>query len=75
MLKNINGINRNLEHLQVLDGTSIVISSINRDYMKLYHQRGAYLGNSNPGNDFNFGGTNNYHQLENAYPLKIDEAI
>ena len=73
MLKN--SIKMNLERFQLLDGTRIVISSNNRDYMKLFHQKGAYLGKSNQGNDFNFGDTNNYHQLDNAYPLKFDKAI
>ena len=33
--------------------------------MKIYHQRGAQLTNTNEGIDFVFGENNNYHQISN----------
>ena len=35
--------------------------------MKIYHQQGAELSDSNQGIDLKFGEKNNYHQIGNAY--------
>ena len=39
--------------------------------MKIYHQRGAQLNESNQGIDFFLGESNNYHQIGNGY-LEFD---
>ena len=44
-----------LEGFHLLDVTSIDISNIKRNYMKINRQQGAQLSNSNYGIDFIFG--------------------
>ena len=44
-----------LEEFQLKGDTTYDTSIIKRDYMKIYHQQGDLLSNSNQGNDFNFG--------------------
>ena len=52
---------------QLLDNEPIDNSIIKRDFMKVYHQSGANLNDSNQNVDFKFGENNNYHQIGNAY--------
>ena len=60
----------NSEHFQLLDNEPIDNSNIKRDYLKVYHQPGANLNDSNQNcifGEFIFGENNNYHQIGNAY--------
>ena len=40
---------------------------IKRDFLKVYHQQGAQLNQSDQNVEFIFGENNNYHQIGNAY--------
>ena len=40
---------------------------MNRDFIKVYHQHGAQLNQSNQNIEFFFGENNNYHQIGNGY--------
>ena len=52
-----------LEHFQLLDNEPIDNTIIKRDYLKIYHQRGPNLNDSNQNVAFIFGENNNYHQI------------
>ena len=56
-----------LEDFQLLDNEPIDNSIIKRDFLKVYHQQGAQLNQSDQFIDFVFGENNNYHQISNAY--------
>ena len=60
-----------LEDFHLIDCTSVDTSKNERDFMKLYHQQGAQLNDSNQGIGFLFGDNNNYHQIGNGY-LEFD---
>ena len=49
----------------------LIILFVKRDYLKVYHQQGANLNNSNQIIDFIVGENNNYHEIGNAY-LEFD---
>ena len=56
-----------LEDFQLLDNEPIDNSIIKRDFLKVYHQQGAQLNQSDQNIEFIFGENNNYHQIGNAY--------
>ena len=56
----------NLEAFQFLDNEPIDNSIIKRDFLKVYHQQGAQLNQSDQNNEFMFCGNNKYHQIGNA---------
>ena len=45
----------------------LIIVSKNRDFLKVYHQQGAQLNQSDQNIEFMFGENNNYHPIGNAY--------
>ena len=59
------------ENFQILDDTSKDTSIIERDYVKIYHQDGAQLNDSNQCIDFFFDEFIYYHQKGNGY-LEVD---
>ena len=63
-----------LEDFQLLDNESFDNSIIKRDFLKVYHQQGAQLNNSDQNIEFIFGENNNYHQIGNAY-LEFDMTV
>ena len=56
-----------LEDFQLIDNETIDNSIIKRDFLKIYHQQGANLDNSDQNIAFLFKENNNYHQIGNAY--------
>ena len=56
-----------LEDFQLLDNESFDNSIIKRDFLKVYHQRGAQLNDADQNIEFIFGENNNFHQIGNAY--------
>ena len=44
-----------LEDIQLLENEPIDSSTIKRDYLKIYHQRGANLNNYDQNVELNFG--------------------
>ena len=58
----------------MLDNELIVNSIIKRDSLKVYHQQGAQLNQSNQNINFIFGENIYYHQVGNAY-LEFDITI
>ena len=56
-----------LEDFQLLDNEQFDISIIKRDFIKIYHQQGAQLNQSDQNIEFIFGENNNYHQIGNGY--------
>ena len=60
-----------LESFKLLDDTTIDTSIIKLDFMKIYHQRGAQLVDSNQRTGFVSGENNNYHRISIAY-LELD---
>ena len=56
-----------LEDFQLLDNEPFDNSIIKRDFLKIYHQQGAQLNQSDQNIDFIFGENNNYHQVGNSY--------
>ena len=56
-----------LEDFQLLDNEPFDNSIIKRDFIKIYHQQGAQLNNSDQNIEFIFGDNNNYHQIGNSY--------
>ena len=63
-----------LEDFQLLDNESFDNSIIKRDFLKIYHQQGAQLNDSDQNIKFIFGENNNYHQIGNAY-LEFDITV
>ena len=55
-----------LENFQVIDKEPFDISTIKRDYSKVYHQQGANLNDSDQNVAFIFRENENYHQTGNA---------
>ena len=64
----------NLGDFLLIDSEPIDNSIIKRGFMKVYHQSGANLNDSNQIVDFIFGENNNYHQIGNAY-LEFDITV
>ena len=60
-----------LDDFQLLDIEPFDNSIIKRDYLKLYHQQGANLNDSDQIVEIVFGEKNNYHQIGNAH-LEFD---
>ena len=63
-----------LEDFQLLDNEPFYNSIIKRDFLKIYHQQGAQLNQSDQNIEFIFGENNNYHQVGNSY-LEIDKTV
>ena len=63
-----------LEDFQLLDNEPIDNSIIKRDFLKVYHQQGAQLNQSDQNIEFIFGENSNYHQIGNAY-LEFDITV
>ena len=60
-----------LEDFQLLDNEPFDNSIIKRDFLKICHQQGAQLNQSDQNVEFIFGENNNYHQVGNSY-LEFD---
>ena len=56
-----------LEDFQLMDNEPFDNSIIKRDFLKIYHQQGAQLNQSDQSIEFIFGENNNYHQVGNSY--------
>ena len=56
-----------LEDFQLLDNEPFDNSIIKRYFLKVYHQQGAQLNQSDQHIEFIFGENNNYHQIGNDY--------
>jgi len=63
-----------LEDFQLLDNEPFDNSIIKRDYLKIYHQQGAQLNQSDQNIEFIFGENNNFHQFGNSY-LEFDITV
>ena len=63
-----------LEDFQLLDIEQFENSIIKRDFLKIYHQQGAQLNNSDQKIEFFFGDNINYHQIGNSY-LEFDITV
>ena len=63
-----------LEDFQLLDNEPFDNSIIKRDFLKIYHQQGAQLNQSDQSIEFIFGENNNYHQVGNSY-LEFDITV
>ena len=63
-----------LEDFQLSDIEPFDISIVKRDYLKIYHEQGANLKDPDQNEEFVFAGTNNYHQIGNAY-LEFDKSV
>ena len=63
-----------LEDFQLLDNEVFDNSIVKRDFMKVYHQRGAQLKDPDQNIKFIFGENNNYHQIGIAY-LEYDITV
>ena len=55
------------EDFHLLDNAPFDNSIIKRDFLKVYHQQGAQLNQSDQNIEFIFGENNNYHQIGYAY--------
>ena len=60
-----------LENFQFLDNEPIDNGIIKRDFLKVYHQQGAQLNQSDQNIEINFAENNKYHQIDNGY-LEFD---
>ena len=60
-----------LEDFQSIDNEPFDNSTIKRDFLKVYHQQGAQLNQSDQNIEFTFGENKNYHQIGNGY-LEFD---
>ena len=56
-----------LEGFHLTDNEPIDISIIKRDFLKIYHQQGANLSDSNQNVQFIFDANNIYRQIGNSY--------
>ena len=63
-----------LEDFHLLDNEPIDNSVIKRDFLKVYHQQGAQLNQSDQNIEFIFGEKNNYHKIGDAY-LEFDITV
>ena len=63
-----------LEDIQLLDNEPFDNSIIGRVFLKVYHQQGAQLNQSDQNIEFNFGENNYYHQIGNGY-LEFDITV
>ena len=63
-----------LEDFQKIDDEPIDKSFIKRDFLKICHQEGAQLNESDQNIELIFGGNNNYHQIGNGY-LEFDVIV
>ena len=63
-----------LEDFQLSDNEVFDNSIVKRDFMKVYHQQGAQLNDSDQNINFFFGENKNYHQIGNAY-LEYDITV
>ena len=52
-----------LEDFQLLDNEPLDNSIRKRGYLKVYHQQGAQLNQSDQNVEFTFDENNNYHQI------------
>ena len=63
-----------LEVFQLLDNEPIDNSIFKRNFLKIYHQQGAQLNQSDHIIEFVFGENSNYHQIGNAF-LELDNTL
>ena len=63
-----------LEDFQLRDNEPIDNRIKKRDYLRIYHQQGAQLNQSDQNIEFIFGENNNYHQIGNGY-LEFDITV
>ena len=56
-----------LEDFHLIDKEPFDNSIIKRYFLKVYHQQGAQLNQSDQHIEFIFGEINNYHQIGNGY--------
>ena len=63
-----------IEDFQLLNNEPFDNSIIKRDFLKIYHQQGAQLNQSDQNIEFIFGENNNYHQVGNSY-LEFDITV
>ena len=56
-----------LEDFQLLDNEPIDNNIIKKDFLKVYHEQGAQLNQTDQNIEFIFEENNNYHQIDNAY--------
>ena len=59
---------------QLLDKQPFDSSIIKRDFLKVYHQQGAQLNQSDQNIEFIFGENNIYHQIDSDY-LEFDTIV
>ena len=62
------------EDFQLSDNEPFDNSIIKRDFLKIYHQQGAQLNQSDQNVEFILGENNNYHQVGNSY-LEVDITV
>ena len=62
-----------VEDFRLLDNEPFDNSIIKRDFLKIYHQQGAQLNQSDQNIEFIFG-ENNYHQVGNSF-LEFDITV
>ena len=63
-----------LEDFQLLDNEPFDNSIIKKSFLKVYHQQGAHLNQSDQNVEFIFGENNDYNQVGNSY-LELDITI
>ena len=63
-----------MEDFHLLDNETIDNSIVKRDFLKIYHQKGANLNDSDQNVAFIFGENNNHHQISYAY-LEFDLTV
>ena len=63
-----------LEDFQLIDTEPIDNSNLNRDFLKVYHQEGANLENSDQNVEFIFREINNYQQIGTSY-LQFNKTV
>ena len=63
-----------LENFQVIDNEPIDNSIIEKDFLKVYHQQGANLNDSDQNVAFIIGENSIYYQIGNAY-LQFDTRV
>ena len=63
-----------LEDLQLFDNEPFDNSILKRDFLKVYHQQGAQLNQSDQNVEFIFSENNNYNQIGNSY-LEFDITV
>ena len=56
-----------LENFQLINNETIDKSIIKRDFLKIYHEQGANLDNSDQNIELFFGENSNSHQIGNSY--------